>query len=329
MKAPPLILGSGPAGLTAAIYCARAGHSPIVLDGPLPGGALSQTTVVENYPGFAEPVPALDLLDAMRAQALRLGAVFREGTALSLERVEADGGSFWRVRLAPEAGTETASFLDTPAVVVATGTAARTLGLPHEAALMGRGVSTCATCDGAFFRKKPVAVVGSGNIAVKEAIYLAGLCSKVTLVFSTPRPEAHPILAERFLALPNTEFLPETEVLDFLPAESAAPGMPARLQALLLRSVRDASAPADAATSVFPVAGVFLATPRAPNTGFLKGLLRMNPDGTLPCAPDGRTELPGLYAAGDVAEPVGRRQAVLAAGAGCAAALSLVADIKN
>lgn len=292
-----IILGSGPAGCAAALYAARAGFAPLVLEGPQPGGQLTQTTEVENYPGFPAPVNGYDLVVAMRRQAERFGAAFEvdEVTAADL------AGPVKRL------DTLVAGALEARALIIATGASARWLGLPNERALMGHGVSACATCDGAFFRGKEVAVVGGGDVACEDALFLSRLCAKVWLIHRRDALRASKVMAERVLAAPNVVPVWDTVVDDVLDPAART------VTALRLRNVKTGE------TRELPVGGLFVAIGHTPNTAFLKGALDLDPQGYI--VTDGvRTSAPGVFAAGDAMDPF-YKQAVIAAGAGAKAAL--------
>lgn len=292
-----IILGSGPAGCAAALYAARAGFAPLVLEGPQPGGQLTQTTEVENYPGFPAPVNGYDLVVAMRRQAERFGAAFEvdEVTAADL------AGPVKRL------GTLVAGALEARALIIATGASARWLGLPNERALMGHGVSACATCDGAFFRGKEVAVVGGGDVACEDALFLSRLCAKVWLIHRRDALRASKVMAERVLAAPNVVPVWDTVVDDVLDPAART------VTALRLRNVKTGE------IRELPVGGLFVAIGHTPNTAFLKGALDLDPQGYI--VTDGvRTSAPGVFAAGDAMDPF-YKQAVIAAGAGAKAAL--------
>ena len=294
---PLVILGSGPAGCTAALYAARAGLAPLVLEGPLPGGQLTQTSDVENFPGFPRAVGGYDLVVAMREQAERFGARFEADAVTACD-------------LAGETKTLTTltgGTLRCRALIVATGASARWLGVPGEEALRGRGVSACATCDGAFFRGRHVAVVGGGDVACEDALTLSKLCAKVTLIHRRDSLRASKVLADRVLAAPNVEPLWDTVV------EAVRDPAQGRVTALALRGVKTGAA------AELPVDGLFVAIGHAPNTDFLRGALPLDPAGYV-LGEDVRTAVPGVFAAGDVMDPR-YKQAVVAASAGARAAL--------
>ena len=293
-----IILGSGPAGCTAALYAARAGLKPLVLEGSQPGGQLTQTTDIENFPGLEKPVNGYDLVVSMRRQAERFGAVF--------EMDEAVGADF----SGPVKKVETmvAGTLEARAVILATGASARWLGLPAEQALIGRGVSGCATCDGAFFRGKEVAVVGGGDVACEDALFLARLCSKVWLIHRRDALRASKVMADRVLANAVIEPIWDTVVDDVLDPAAGT------VTAVRLRNVKDGS------LRDLPISGLFVAIGHTPNTVFLKGAVDLDPRGYVAVRDGVRTSAEGVFAAGDVMDP-DYKQAVIAAGAGAKAAL--------
>jgi thioredoxin reductase (NADPH) len=297
-----LILGAGPAGYSAAVYAARAGLKPIVLSGMQPGGQLTITTDVENYPGFALPIQGPWLMDQMQAQATRVGAEIIFDTVVSVD--------FERRPFSVKTEDENTYICD--ALIVATGAKARWLGIPGEKELSGFGVSACATCDGFFYRNKEVAVIGGGNTAVEEALYLANLASRVTLVHRRDALRAERILQERLFSHPNVTILwnqiPERFVAD------QTGSMPV-LKAVALKDTTTG------ATAQLNVSGAFVAIGHDPTTQLFDGKLEMDAERYIVTAPDStRTNVSGVFAAGDVQDRV-FRQAVTAAGSGCMAAL--------
>ncbi len=292
-----VIVGSGPAGYTAALYAARANLTPLLFEGMQPGGQLTITTEVENYPGFAEGVMGPELMERMKGQAERFGTRF---VSAEITRVDLSPRPF---QLWSESDHYTAD-----AVIVATGASAKWLGIPSEKAYQGKGVSACATCDGFFFRGVEVAVVGGGDTAVEEATFLTKYATKVYLVHRRGELRASKVMQERARKNPRIEFVWNAAVEEVLGDGKAMTG-------LRLRSTKDGS------TRVLPVQGFFLAIGHEPNTGVFKGQLDMNEVGYLAVkAPTTRTSREGVFAAGDVADP-SYRQAVTAAGSGCAAAI--------
>ncbi len=295
-----LIIGSGPAGYTAAIYAARAGLKPLMVQGMTPGGQLTITTEVENYPGFADAIQGPWLMAQMQEQAMNVGTemAFDMITDIDVSKrpfvCQGDGGDTY--------------VADT--VIIATGADARWLGLESEEKYRGFGVSACATCDGFFFRDKPVIVVGGGNTAVEEALYLTNHASTVTLVHRRDTLRAEQILQDRLFKNPKIEVL-WNSVLEEVLGENNPPGVTgARLQNVHTGDITELG-----------VDGVFIAIGHDPNTGIFRGKLEMDDEGYLITAPDStRTNIPGIFAAGDVKDKV-YRQAVTAAGLGCMAAL--------
>lgn len=295
-----LILGSGPAGLTAAIYGARAGMSPIVVQGLEPGGQLMITTDVENYPGFADVIQGPWLMEQMQKQAEHVGAQMIYDTI-----VEADL-SQRPFRLIGDSGAVYVG--DT--LVIATGASARWLGLESEQKLRGAGVSACATCDGFFFRGKKVAVIGGGNTAVEEAIYLTNHSHDVTLIHRRDSLRAEKILQERLFANPKISVIWDTVVDEFV-----GEGAPVGLAKLKLRNIKTGE------TSDFAADGAFVAIGHSPATSLFHGKLDLDEEGYLKVETGStRTSIPGVFACGDVQDKI-YRQAVTAAGTGCMAAL--------
>ncbi len=295
-----LIIGSGPAGYTAAIYAARAGLKPLMVQGMAPGGQLTITTDVENYPGFADVIQGPWLMEQMQAQAAHVGTemIFDVVTSVDFDRrpfvAQGDGGDRY--------------IADT--IVIATGAEAKWLGLPSEKKFQGFGVSACATCDGFFFREKPVLVVGGGNTAVEEALYLTNHASKVTLVHRRDSLRAEKILQDRLFRNPKVEVV-WNAVLEEVVGDENPPGVTgARLRDVHSNAITEIA-----------VDGVFIAIGHRPNTDIFKGKLDMDEEGYLITAPDStRTNIEGVFAAGDVKDKI-FRQAVTAAGLGCMAAL--------
>jgi thioredoxin reductase (NADPH) len=292
-----VIIGSGCAGLTAAIYAARANLKPLVIDGHEPGGQLTLTTMVENFPGFPEGILGPELIDNMRKQAQRFGAEFKSG---AVSEVDLSRRPFKIV-----AGKDT---YESKTLIVAAGASARLLGLPSERHLMGRGVSTCATCDGYFFRGKPIAVVGGGDTAMEEAVFLTRYASKVYLVHRRSEFRASKIMLDRARANEKVEFVTPAVVDEILPHPSGHVG------SVRLRN------PETNATTELELEGVFVAIGHDPNTIVFRGKLDMDPNGYLISLNGSKTTVPGVFVAGDVQDHR-YRQAVTAAGSGCMAAM--------
>jgi thioredoxin reductase (NADPH) len=297
-----IIIGSGPAGYTAAIYAARAMLKPLVIEGIQPGGQLTITTDVENYPGFAEAIQGPWLMEQMRAQAIHCGA---EIISDYVTGVEFGNRPF---RLKADSGAE----FTADAVIIATGAQARWLGLPSEQKFQGFGVSACATCDGFFYRNKEVLVIGGGNSAVEEAIYLSHIAAKVTVVHRRAEFRAERIMQERLLKNEKINVLWDTKVEEIFGEESPLGVTGAKLQNLKTGEIFDK--PAD---------GIFVAIGHSPATAIFAGQIDMKPNGYINVLPGTTaTNVPGVFAAGDVADEV-YRQAVTAAGMGCMAALDV------
>ena len=295
-----IIIGSGPAGYTAGIYGARAMLKPLLIEGVQPGGQMTTTTDVENYPGFADVIQGPWLMDQMRVQALHVGT---EIVADHIDAVDLKRQPFW---LKGDSGTEYTA----DALIIATGAQARWLGLPSESRFKGFGVSACATCDGFFFRNKSVLVVGGGNTAVEESIYLANIASQVILVHRRGVLRAEKILQERLFANPKIDVMWHTELEEVLGTDDPLGVNGARLKSTLTGE-----------TFAIPVDGIFIAIGHVPQTELFKDQIEMKPNGYIKTAPfSTATNIPGVYAAGDVADDV-YRQAVTAAGLGCMAAL--------
>lgn len=292
-----VIIGSGCAGLTAAIYAARANLKPLVIDGHEPGGQLTLTTMVENFPGFPDGILGPELIENMRKQAQRFGAEFKSGAVSQVD--------LGRRPFKIAAGKDT---YETKTLIVAAGASARLLGLPSERHLMGRGVSTCATCDGYFFRGKPIAVVGGGDTAMEEAVFLTRYASKVYLIHRRSEFRASRIMFDRARANEKVEFVTPAVVEEIVPHVNGHVG------SAKLRN------PETNATSDLELDGVFIAIGHDPNTAVFRGQLEMDPNGYLISLNGSKTTIPGVFVAGDVQDHR-YRQAVTAAGSGCMAAL--------
>jgi thioredoxin reductase (NADPH) len=295
-----LIIGAGPAGYTAAIYAARANLQPILVTGMQPGGQLTITTDVENYPGFADVIQGPWLMEQMQQQAEHVG------TRVILDEI---AGLDLRRRPFVATGDSGDRYIG-ETVIICTGAQARWLGLPSEAAFRGFGVSACATCDGFFFRDKEVVVVGGGNTAVEEAIYLTNHARQVTLVHRRDALRAEKILQERLFRNPRIGVIWDSVVEEILGIPE-----PPQVTGVMLRNVRTGAA------TEFPCDGVFIAIGHNPVTGLVAGQLPLDSEGYILTEPDSTaTAIPGVYAAGDVRDKI-FRQAVTAAGMGCMAAL--------
>jgi thioredoxin reductase (NADPH) len=293
-----IIIGGGPAGYTAAIYAARANLSPLLIAGVQAGGQLTLTTSVENYPGFVDGVQGPDLMDTMRKQAERFGTVTINDDVTAVD--------FTRRPFVVRAG---ADVYHGETVIIATGASAKLLGLPSEKSLMGRGVSTCATCDGFFFKDQHIMVVGGGDTAIEEALYLARLGRKVEVVHRRDALRASKILQERAFEHPKITFVWDSEVTEiFDPTQGKVTGVK-------LRSVKTG------AVTERPVDGLFVAIGHQPNTALFNGQVELTPTEYIKVVPGTtQTSVPGVFAAGDVQDYVWR-QAITAAGTGCMAAL--------
>jgi len=305
-----VILGSGPAGLTAAVYAGRAQLEPLVIDGPQPGGQLTITTDVENYPGFADGIMGPELMEQFRGQALRFGT---EIINTWIDRVDLSARPFTLFGKESEDSDEVTTLIKADTLIVSTGASAKWLGIPGEApvpeGLGGNGVSACATCDGFFFRGKPIVVVGGGDTAMEEALFLTKFASKVTLVHRRGEFRASKIMQERVLTHEKIEVLWNTEVKEIGGTKEAG------VENVTLFSNQTKE------TTVFPTEGVFIAIGHQPNTSLFKGLLDMDDIGYL--ITDGRTmrtNIAGVFACGDAQDSY-YRQAVTAAGTGCMAAI--------
>jgi thioredoxin reductase (NADPH) len=309
-----LIIGSGPAGYTAAVYAARANLSPVQVLGMEPGGQLTITTEVENYPGFADPIQGPWLMEQMKAQAENVGTKLIHDIIVDVDF------SSRPYKAKAESGTEFTA--DT--IVICTGAKARWLGLESEQKFQNMGVSACATCDGFFFRNKRVAVIGGGNSAVEEALFLANLCEKVTLVHRRDTLRAEKIMQERLFNHPRIEILWDSEVEEITGVEVGKGDIPG------VNGLRTKNIKTNKITET-ELEGVFIAIGHDPATELFKGKLKMDNEGYLITAPDSTaTSVSGVYAAGDVKDKL-YRQAVTAAGMGCMAALEAdkyIADLE-
>ena len=293
-----LIIGSGSAGLTAAIYASRAGFNPLVLSGIQPGGQLTITTDVENYPGYEDVIQGPWLMEQMQKQAENVGARIEYDLMTNIDTEN------WPFYITTDSGKE----IIAETIIIATGAQARWLGLESEEKYNGKGVSACATCDGFFFKNKNVAVIGGGNTAVEEALYLSNLCKKVTLVHRRNELRAEKILQSRLINKSNIEILWEKKVEEFL-------GDGLGVNGLKLSSTKDKS------SSEIEVDGVFVAIGHDPSTAVFKDKIKLDKDNYVITDKGGtNTSVPGIFAAGDCVDKI-YRQAVTAAGMGCMAAL--------
>ncbi len=298
-RAPKVIIaGSGPAGYTAAIYLSRANIPNLMYEGLQPGGQLTITTDVENYPGFPEGIMGPELMEKFRAQAARFGTDIRPGHVTAIDCA----GPPFRVT----AGDEV---YEVPAVIIATGSTARWLNLPGEDDFHGKGLSACATCDGFFYRDQEVVVVGGGDTAAEEATYLAGICKKVTVIHRRDEMRASKIMQQRVFDTPNIELAWSRTIKQYLADDN---GM---LRGVLLESTKGEP------EMEVPCTGCFIAIGHDPNTGFLDGQIELDAEGYIITRPDRTmTSVEGVFAAGDVQDSVWR-QGVTAAGTGCMAAI--------
>ena len=294
-----VIMGSGCSGLTAAIYAGRANLSPLLLEGHEPGGQLSMTTLVENFPGWPEGIQGPELIDNMRKQAQRFGTEFRMGHVTTADLTQR-----------PFVLTVGKEQIRTRALIIASGASARWLGLPSEKALIGHGVSSCATCDGFFFSGKEITVIGGGDSAMEEALFLTRFASKVTLIHRRDAFRASKIMLDRARAHDKIHFMTDTvveEVMDVEAKEVTA----LKLRNLLTGKVWD-----------FPTSAMFLGIGHTPNAAMFHGALEADEDGYLKTRDYVHTGVPGVYACGDVADRL-YRQAITASGTGCMAAIEV------
>lgn len=302
-----IIIGSGPAGYTSALYLARAGYSPLVIAGALtPGGQLMNTTEVENYPGFADGILGPDLMEAMQKQAEKFGAQILLNDVIS---VDFNGDL-------KEVTTDDGVTYTSKAVIVSTGSQVRKLGVPGEREYSGRGVSYCATCDGFFFREKPIVVVGGGDSAFEEALFLTRFGSCVTLIHRRDSFRASKIMVDRARKNSKINFVLDSVVC-------SVNGVDGDAQSVTVKNVKTGE------TQNIEASGIFVAIGHSPSTSFLNGALDLNEDGTIAVqGASTRTSIPGVFAAGDVVDSV-YRQAISAAGMGCRAALDAQAYLND
>ena len=293
-----VIIGSGPAGLTAAVYAARANLQPLLIQGKEPGGQLTLTTLVENFPGFPDGIMGPDLMDAMRRQAQRFGAEVVNGYVHAVKLKEQP----FRVYYSNEE-------VLTKTVVISTGSSAKLIGLETEMRLIGHGVSTCATCDGFFYRGKEIAVVGGGDSAMEEATFLTKFATKVSVIHRRDVLRASKIMQDRAMKNPKIQFIFNTVVEEVLGSKETG------VTGLKLRNVKTRE------LSELKTDGLFIAIGHTPNTEIFQGQIDLDEKGYIKTQPDStRTNIPGVFACGDVQDPV-FRQAITAAGSGCMAAM--------
>ncbi|MSO51907.1 MAG: thioredoxin-disulfide reductase [Acidobacterium sp.] len=294
---PVIIIGSGPAGLTAALYAARANLTPLVIEGIEAGGQLMLTTMVENWPGYRDGIMGPDLMTELRAQAARFGAEIIQGDVSSVD-----------LSKRPFTVTMGQTQYLAQTVIVATGASAKWLDLGVDKKLSGRGVSTCATCDGFFFKGRPVAVIGGGDTAMEEAIYLSKLATSVTVVHRRDSLRASKVMQDKAMSMPNVSFIWNTEVVDIKDLDKGV------VTSLVLKNTQTG------VSSELAVDGVFIGIGHVPNTALFKGQLALHDNGYLKTHEGSRTSVAGVFAAGDVQDHI-YRQAVTAAGSGCMAAI--------
>jgi thioredoxin reductase (NADPH) len=292
-----IIIGSGPAGLTAALYSARANLQPLVIEGLEAGGQLMLTTLVENFPGHRDGIMGPDLMAEMRAQAQKFGAEIIQGNVTQID-----------VCASPMIVRTSEATHRARSIIIATGASAKLLGLPSERTLMGRGVSTCATCDGYFFRGQEIAVVGGGDSAMEEAVFLTKFASKVTLVHRRDTLRASKIMQDKARANPKIAWMLNSEVEEIRDTGKG------EVTSMVVRNNTTG------ATTEVPVSGVFVAIGHTPNTTLLRGQIELDANGYIITHDGAKTSMPGVFACGDVQDHI-YRQAITAAGSGCMAAL--------
>ena len=308
-----IIVGSGPAGLSAGIYAARGGLDPLIIIGDMPGGHPTIATVIDDYPGFPEGIEAPKLAKLFEMQAKRFNARFKTG---KVEKVDFSSKPFKVF-----AGDE---ILETESVILALGSVPKWLGLPSEKKLIGRGVSVCATCDGPFFRGKKVVVVGGGDSALKEALYLSKIAESVTLIHRRDELRAQEVLQEQVKALSNVKFMFNSEVVEILGEDQPKVGQPLADKVTGVKIKNNQTEE----ISELETNGVFVAVGYLPETEFLKGQIDLDPTGHIILTGDTQTSVPGIFAAGDVADTK-YRQVVVAAGSGAKAALDVEKFLAN
>jgi thioredoxin reductase (NADPH) len=300
-----IIIGSGPAGLTAALYSARANLAPLVIEGIEAGGQLMLTTLVENFPGHREGIMGPDLMGEMRAQAEKFGAEMIQGNVVTVD-----------LCARPILVKTTEAEYRTKTLIIATGASARLLGLPSERTLMGHGVSTCATCDGYFFRGHDIAVVGGGDSAMEEAVFLTRFANKVTVVHRRDTLRASKIMQDKARANPKIAWMLDSEVEDIRDTGRG------EVTTMVVRHNKTG------VTTEVPVSGVFVAIGHTPNTALFRGQLELDANGYIITRDGPKTSVPGVFACGDVQDHL-YRQAITAAGSGCMAAIDAEHYIDN
>jgi thioredoxin reductase (NADPH) len=301
-----VIIGSGPAGLTAALYTARANLKPLLIEGLESGGQLMLTTMVENWPGFRDGIMGPDLMIEMREQALRFGTEMLAGNVTSVDLKRRP----FTIRL------DEGRVITTESLIIATGASARWLEIGSDRKLSGHGVSTCATCDGYFFKGKPIAVVGGGDSAMEEAIYLTKFATKVTVVHRRDALRASKIMQDKAFANPKIEFIWDSEIVEVKDVDKGA------VTSVVVRNLKTGK------RHELPLDGVFIAIGHTPNTSLFKGQIELDANGYIVTKHGTRTSVPGVFAAGDVQDHI-YRQAVTAAGTGCMAAIDAEHYLEN
>ena len=301
-----VIIGSGPAGLTAALYTARANLKPLLIEGLESGGQLMLTTMVENWPGFRDGIMGPDLMIEMREQALRFGTEMLAGNVTSVDLKRRP----FTIRL------DEGRVITTESLIIATGASARWLEIGSDRKLSGHGVSTCATCDGYFFKGKPIAVVGGGDSAMEEAIYLTKFATKVTVVHRRDTLRASKIMQDKAFANPKIEFIWDSEIVEVRDVAKGA------VTSAIVRNLKTGK------VHELPLDGVFIAIGHTPNTALFRGQIELDANGYIVTTHGTRTSVPGVFAAGDVQDHI-YRQAVTAAGTGCMAAIDAEHYLEN
>jgi len=297
------IIGSGPAGYTAAIYTARANLNPVIIEGNLRGGQLMITTEVENFPGFPEGVQGPELMEKFRQQAEKFGTAFISG---EVTKIDASSRPF-------KIWVNDSEMIEAKTLIVATGASAQLMNIPSEKEYMGFGVSACATCDGFFFRGKEVIVIGGGDTAMEEAVFLTRFCTKVYVVHRRDKLRASKIMQDKALNNPKIEFIWDSVIDEILGTQEN--GIK-KVTGARLKNVKTGT------LTEKPIDGIFMAIGHKPNTGFLKGIIELDEKGYIVLKEHSQTSVPGIFACGDVKD-LRYRQAITAAGSGCMAALDV------